>query len=66
MKNTLFFSIIAAALLFHATCFGEPRIDFNETSHNFGAVRAGSTLKHIFRFRNTGSSTLKIEKVETG
>ncbi len=45
---------------------GPPKIQFDEKVHDFGAVYQHETLKHTFTFRNTGSGTLRIEKVKAG
>ena len=43
-----------------------PRIEFKERSHDFGKVVQDSKPKHIFTFKNTGTSKLVIEKVKAG
>lgn len=53
-------------VVLHGACFGEPRIAFDETVHNFGNVETGKELKHVFRFRNTGNAMLVIKKIEAG
>ncbi len=53
-------------LFFIISCFGKPRIEFNEITYDFGQVKQNTELKHIFIFKNTGSSTLSIEKVKAG
>ncbi len=42
-----------------------PKIQFEETSFNFGTVAQGTAIKHVFKFKNVGTDTLKIEKVKT-
>jgi hypothetical protein len=53
-------------LFFLISCFANPRIEFNEISYNFGQIRQNTDLKHIYVFKNTGSSTLTIENVKAG
>ncbi len=39
---------------------------FEETIHDFGKVNKESSVKHTFKFRNAGNSTLKIERIKAG
>ncbi|MBN2040772.1 MAG: DUF1573 domain-containing protein [Spirochaetes bacterium] len=48
------------------SCNGKPKIQFDESSHNFGDVEQNTELIHIFTFKNTGDSTLVIKKVKPG
>jgi hypothetical protein len=48
------------------SCFEKPYIEFNETRHDFGNISQNSELKHVFLFKNTGTSTLTIENVKAG
>jgi hypothetical protein len=41
------------------------RAVFAKTSHNFGKVKQGDILTHEFTFRNTGSETLVVERLDT-
>jgi hypothetical protein len=43
-----------------------PKIDFAETTFNFGKVKVGEVVKHSFVFTNSGSSTLNILEVKPG
>jgi len=47
--------------------FGEkgPRIKFAEKSHNFGKIKQGKILTHIFVFKNEGDVPLNINKVSS-
>ncbi len=62
-RNILIFSFLFFFLAL-ISCFNGPRIEFNEMSYDFGNVKQNSELKHIFIFKNTGNSILKIEKVK--
>lgn len=42
----------------------QPGIEFDEAIFNFGKVAEGETVKHDFRFKNTGKAPLVISKVE--
>ncbi len=53
--------IIAAAV----PAAAQPRIDFKETSWDFGRVKQGELLTHEFIFKNEGDATLVIRKVTT-
>lgn len=39
-------------------------MQFYETKYNFGAVGEGRTVKHAFRFKNTGQNPLMIAKTD--
>jgi len=39
-------------------------IQFYESKYDFGSVEKGQVLKHAFRFKNTGSNPLMIDKAE--
>jgi hypothetical protein len=40
-----------------------PHVQFKATSHDFGTVKKGSRVEHVFQFENTGKSNLKIRKI---
>ena len=42
-----------------------PKIKFKETSFDFGVVKQGKAVNHIFMFVNTGDETLRIDKVDS-
>lgn len=42
-----------------------PKIQFAETSFDFGTVAQGTAVKHVFKFKNVGTDTLRIEQVKT-
>lgn len=42
-----------------------PKIKFNENSWNFGNVKAGKILTHVFKFTNIGDAPLVIGQVRT-
>lgn len=41
---------------------GKPKIVALEEKHDFGKVKEGTTLEHVFRIRNKGDQELIIEK----
>ncbi len=58
----LFAGVILAAAVPAAA---QPRINFKETSWDFGRVKQGELLSHEFIFKNEGDDTLVIQKVTT-
>ena len=42
-----------------------PKMQFVETSYDFGTVAPGTAVKHVFKFKNVGTDTLRIERVKT-
>lgn len=43
-----------------------PRISFEEISHDFGRVDAGTRLSYTFAFKNAGNALLRIDKIKSG
>lgn len=43
-----------------------PVIQLPETSHDFGEVPEGNTIRYDFKVKNTGEEVLKIERVRPG
>jgi hypothetical protein len=43
----------------------QPRIEFGQTSFDFGAIYQNDEVIHVFAFRNTGNATLEIENVKS-
>ena len=39
-----------------------PKFTFNEEEYNFGDIRDGDIVSHVFKFTNTGSAPLIISK----
>ena len=52
---TTLFAIVDVAV-------GVPKFTFNEEEHNFGDIRDGDIVSHVFRFTNTGDAPLIISK----
>jgi Protein of unknown function (DUF1573) len=42
-----------------------PKIQFAETNFDFGKAAQSTAVKHIFKFTNVGTDTLKITQVKT-
>jgi hypothetical protein len=39
-----------------------PAIQFKEVYHDFGDIKQGDVVEHVFEFTNTGDSTLLLQK----
>ncbi|MFB0566356.1 MAG: DUF1573 domain-containing protein [Candidatus Aminicenantaceae bacterium] len=69
MNKKITLMLIALALLFYfvSYAFGEEasKIKFEEESFNFGNIKQGKVLTHIFIFWNEGNETLKIKNVRS-
>ena len=61
IKSLLIVSILGAAV-----CFANPIAYTPQDTHDFGNLSVRTSAKHVFIIRNTGSSTLIIEKIEAG
>lgn len=59
--------ITAAVLILAAACLLSAGLDstlkFKENAWDFGRTKQGKSLTHVFKFTNTGTSLLKIERV---
>jgi len=44
---------------------GIPRIQFEEMTYDFGQVREGTEVIHVYKFNNVGTDTLVIGKIRT-
>lgn len=58
----LIFFLLAPVLY----CEAKPKVQFQETFHDFGVMKKESSAKHTFIFRNNGKSTLVIERIKAG
>lgn len=56
----LFVALIAAA----PVVFAGPKIAVDESTHNFGASKTGSSVEHEFTLRNDGDTTLTIKSIK--
>jgi hypothetical protein len=61
---TLGFSLI----LFPGALTAAPKIEVDSANFDIGDIHEGNVdvVKHAFRIKNTGTDTLKIEKVKPG
>ncbi len=60
---------LALALALVAGCqqpAAPPRIAFEHSAYDFGAVEQGAIVRHEFPLQNAGGSSLRIEEVRTG
>ena len=65
-KLSVIISLFVFIFIFQIVCSGKPSIQFEKMSHDFGEAHHNTNLKHVFTFRNTGRSTLKITKIKAG
>ena len=42
-----------------------PKIEFDETEHNFGSAKEGTLLEYLFNFKNIGTTDLEIKNIQT-
>ncbi len=50
---------------FGFSLFGTPKIHFDKTEHDFGAVQQHTVVKALIPFKNTGNGTLRIKEVRS-
>lgn len=74
--KTITLSLLAFMLLFSSAVFAQSeaakaddkkgaKIKFNEESKNFGDIKQGEVVKHVFTFKNNGSEPLILSNVLT-
>jgi hypothetical protein len=61
---TVYMLIVAVSTAVSAVESG-PDIHFDELEHDFGKINQNEKHTHVFKFRNMGDATLKIEQVKT-
>lgn len=54
----LFFSLFINPLL------SQPKMEWESTKHNFGAVKRGAVVRVTYKVRNTGSAPLLLQRAE--
>ncbi len=72
MKSTIIKTILSiklvlvCALVFNlaVSAAGNAKISFSELTHDFGKVKQGEKLEHVFKFTNEGDGTLIITSVQ--
>lgn len=47
-----------------ANAEGAPVMEFPETKHDFGKIKEGEVVKHVFKFKNSGDAPLKLVSVK--
>lgn len=52
------------AYMEQAEAMPQTTVDWGETNHDFGEIEAGTVVKHVYRFRNTGDQPLKLTRVK--
>jgi len=64
MKKIIMLTVLFIAV--SAFCAQNPQIEFQEDSVDFGRVAKQTTVKHVFKFKNTGDSVLLISDIVAG
>lgn len=59
----LVLGIILATGVFAQTTAKGPVMTFETTSHDFGDVKTGAIVSYTFKYKNTGTDTLKIDNI---
>lgn len=59
----LILGIIFATGVFAQTTAKGPIMTFETTSHDFGDVKTGEKVSYTFKYKNTGTDTLKIDNI---
>jgi hypothetical protein len=55
--------IVTLLVLLPALVHAQPTIQFESETHDFGEVRQGAQLEHVFEFRNSGKEDLIISQL---
>lgn len=55
--------IVFSGLLVAQIAVNGPVMTFEKKSHDFGDVKQGVKVTHVFRYKNTGNDTLRIDNV---
>ena len=65
MKKIILFTIaiVFSTLAFAQTTAKGPVMTFESKSHDFGDVKQGEKVSYTFKYKNTGTDTLKIDNV---
>ncbi|ABG59915.1 DUF1573 domain-containing protein [Cytophaga hutchinsonii] len=56
-------SIVFSTLLIAKIVVNGPVMTFEKKSHDFGDVKQGGKVTHVFKYKNTGNDTLRIDNV---
>lgn len=68
MRSTFYTSLLACFILMLTSAVAQaqaPKMEFKNTTHDFGKVKAGEKARHVYKFKNTGDAALKIKDVKT-
>lgn len=60
------YSLLTLLAFFQLTLMAQikgPAIEFKEDYHDFGDIKQGAVVEHVFKFTNTGDSILVLQKV---
>jgi hypothetical protein len=62
-KSLLFIVAVLMAFTVYSQDQNGPVIEFQEKEKDFGSITQGDKVEHVFTFKNTGSTPLKIQNV---
>jgi hypothetical protein len=62
-KSLLFMVAVLMAFTVYSQDQNGPVIEFQEKEKDFGSITQGDKVEHVFTFKNTGSTPLKIQNV---
>lgn len=57
--------VLIVFLLLPLSAYAQPFILFETEAHDFGEVKQGTHLEHVFEFSNSGAGELSIERLVT-
>ena len=57
------FGIVFSTAAFSQDLVKSPVMSFDEKSFNFGDVKQGQKVSHVFHYKNTGTDTLRIDNI---
>jgi hypothetical protein len=60
---SLFF-ILSGFFVFAGQASAKPKIEFTETKFDLGEMYQNQEASHVFKFKNAGNETLKIDNVK--
>jgi hypothetical protein len=65
MRNLASMMIFALLFVVSGLAYASPKMEFDNTTFDFGEVYQGAKVRHVFQFVNTGEDLLKIDRVRS-
>lgn len=69
LKNPIHFILLTLFIFLSGMVYGQekegPRFEFEDSIHDFGDIRQGKKVEHLFSFKNTGNLPLVISNIIT-